>query len=60
VLNALVQCRPREALTGILLAGQLTFLAAAFASIVVPIPFGRYVVQHPSADPAWEPEPLAS
>ncbi|MBT2504232.1 hypothetical protein [Curtobacterium sp. ISL-83] len=41
VLNVLVQSRPREALTGVLLAGQLTFLATSLASIVVAIPFGR-------------------
>lgn len=43
VLNALDGSRPRphEAVIGILLAGQLTFLATAFAAIIVALPFSR-------------------
>jgi hypothetical protein len=41
VLNVLDDSRPHEALLGILLAGQLTFLATAFASIIVALPFSR-------------------
>lgn len=41
VLNVLDHSRPHEALTVVLLAAQLTFLATAFASIVVALPYGR-------------------
>ncbi|KQS07978.1 hypothetical protein ASG04_12560 [Curtobacterium sp. Leaf183] len=41
VLNVLDPSTTREALVGILLAGQLTFLATAFASIIVALPFSR-------------------
>lgn len=41
VLNVLTDSRPPEAVTAILLAGQLTFLATAFASIIVALPFSR-------------------
>lgn len=41
VLNALDGSRPHEAVIGILLAGQLTFLATAFAAIIVALPFSR-------------------
>ncbi|MDK8173835.1 hypothetical protein QP735_14995 [Curtobacterium citreum] len=41
VLNVLDHSRPHEAVIGILLAGQLTFLATAFAAIIVALPFSR-------------------
>lgn len=41
VLNVLDHSRPQEAVIGILLAGQLTFLATAFAAIIVALPFSR-------------------
>lgn len=41
VLNALDRSGPHEAVIGILLAGQLTFLATAFAAIIVAFPFSR-------------------
>jgi hypothetical protein len=41
VLNAFGGSRPHEAVIGLLLAGQLTFLATAFAAIIVALPFSR-------------------
>lgn len=41
VLNVLDRSRSHEAVIGILLAGQLTFLATAFAAIIVALPFSR-------------------
>ncbi|TCK61367.1 hypothetical protein [Curtobacterium sp. PhB136] len=41
VLDILVHNPPHDALIAALLAGQLTFLATAFASIVVALPFSR-------------------
>jgi hypothetical protein len=41
VLNVLDHSRPHEAVIGILLAGQLTFLATAFAAVIVALPFSR-------------------
>lgn len=41
VLNVLVHSRPEDALVLVLLAAQLTFLATAFAAIIVALPFAR-------------------
>jgi|GEM_PF-3654888 len=41
VLNVLLPSRPHEALIVVLLGGQLTFLATAFAAVIVALPFSR-------------------